>query len=251
MNIKKISVSLHCVGTGDAFGSGGRLNSCFHLAALDKQMLIDCGCSTLIGLQRCNLIPSEIDTVVVGHLHGDHFGGIPYLFLEGKYVSHRKKPLVLVGPPKLKQQVEAAIEALYPGVFKKDIGFPVEYQILNPEKPLKLNSMKIECWPVKHGRCKDAYGLRIEVSGKVISYTGDTEWTDNLIPLAQKSDLLIAECFAYDKPVPAHLDYLTLLKQREKLNCKRLVLTHMGPEMLARLDQLEIDVVNDGDLIEL
>ena len=251
MNIKKVSVSLRCVGTGDAFGSGGRLNSCFHLTAFGKQLLIDCGCSTLIGLQRCNLIPAEIDTVVVSHLHGDHFGGIPYLFLEGKYVSQRKKPLVLVGPPRLKQQVEAAMEALYPGTMEKDMGFPVEYLTLDPEKPLKINSTQIECRPVKHGSSKHVYGLRIEMAGKIISYTGDTEWTDNLIPLAQGSDLLIAECFAYDQPVPSHLDYLTLLKQRQKLDCRRLILTHMGPEVLARLDQLELDVANDGDLIEI
>ncbi|MDX2480810.1 MAG: MBL fold metallo-hydrolase [Desulfuromusa sp.] len=245
------SVSLCCVGTGDAFGSGGRLNSCFHLQSTAGQMLIDCGCSSLIGMQRCGVIPAEIDTVVISHLHGDHFGGIPYLLLEGKYASQRTRPLTLIGPAGLQQRVEAAAEALYPGMVDKKSSFPMTYRLLDPKKPLQINSLQVECFRVKHGSSKHVYGLRIGVAGKIISYTGDTEWTDNLIPLAQGSDLLIAECFAYDQPVPSHLDYLTLLQKRKLLGCRRLMLTHMGPEMLQRIDQLELETVSDGDLIEL
>jgi len=246
---ERTSVSLCCAGTGDAFGSGGRLNSCFHLSFPAGQLLIDCGCSCLIGLQRCGITPAEIDTVVISHLHGDHFGGIPYLLLEGKYVSLRTRPLTLIGPPGLQQQVEAAAEALYPGVLSKKFNFPVEYQLLEPKKILQVNSAEIGCFQVKHGSCRHAYGLRVEVAGKVISYTGDTEWTDNLLPLAQGSDVLIAECFAYDQPVPSHLDYLTLLQKREQLDCQRLLLTHMGPAMLARVGQLELETLDDGDII--
>jgi ribonuclease BN (tRNA processing enzyme) len=245
------SVSLCCVGTGDAFGSGGRLNSCLHLSSKAGQILLDCGCSSLIGMQRCGVIPAEIDTVVISHLHGDHFGGIPYLLLEGKYASQRTRPLTLIGPSGLQQRVETVAEALYPGMVEKKSSFPVEYQLLDPKKSLQINSHQVECFQVKHGSSKHAYGLRVEVAGKIISYTGDTEWTDNLIPLAQGSDLLIAECFAYDQPVPSHLDYRTLLKQQSRLGCRKLTLTHMGPEMLSRLEQLELDTVNDGDKIDL
>lgn len=243
------SVSLRCVGTGDAFGSGGRLNSCFHLAAAGGQILLDCGCSSLIGMQRCGILPAKIDTVVISHLHGDHFGGVPYLFLEGKYASQRTRPLTLIGPPGLQQQVEAVAEALYPGLLSQKLNFPVEYLLLDPEKPLQVKSAQIGCVPVKHGNSRHAYGLRIEISGKVISYTGDTEWTASLIPLAQGSDLLIAECFAYDRPVPSHLDYLTLLQKKNQLGCQRMVLTHMGPAMLAQTDQLELETLNDGEIL--
>ncbi|MFK5927793.1 MAG: MBL fold metallo-hydrolase [Desulfuromusa sp.] len=249
--MENTSVSLCCIGTGDAFGSGGRLNSCFHLNFPTGQMLIDCGCSSLIGMQRCGVIPAEIDTVVISHLHGDHFGGIPYLLLEGKYASQRARPLTLIGPRGLRQRVEAVAEALYPGMLGKKTSFPVEYQLLNPKESLQANSARIECFHVKHGSSQQVYGLRVEVAGKVVSYTGDTEWTDNLIPLAQGSDLLLAECFAYDQPVPSHLDYQTLLHKKKQLDCRRLMLTHMGPEMLERLDLLELETVNDGDIISL
>lgn len=243
-------IFIRCVGTGDAFGSGGRLNSCFYLNSPDGQMLLDCGSSSLIGMQRCGVVAAEIDTVIVSHLHGDHFGGIPYLFLEGKYLSRRTKPLTLIGPRGLQQRVEAVSKALYPGIMGKN-NFPVEYRELDPKKPLQFNSAQIECFRVKHGSNQHAYGLRVETGGKVISYTGDTEWTENLIPLSQGSDLLIAECCAYDQTLPSHLDYQTLLKQRTRLGCRRLVLTHMGSEMLSRLNELELETVNDGDIIKI
>lgn len=244
-------VRVHCVGTGDAFGSGGRLNSCYHVATEKEQLLLDCGCSSLIGLQRCGINPADIDTVVISHLHGDHFGGIPFLLLEGTFVSQRKRPLTLIGPPSLQQQVEAAQEALYPGAIGKKLGFPLVYRQLDTDSFLEQGAFMIGCCQVKHGNSQQVYGLRVEVAGKVISYTGDTEWTDNLIPLAAGSDLLIAECFAYDTPTPSHLDYQTLMKKRDKLTSKRLVLTHLGTEMLARQAELQLDIVSDGDLIDL
>ncbi|SEA39756.1 Ribonuclease BN, tRNA processing enzyme [Desulfuromusa kysingii] len=246
------SVSLRCLGSGDAFGSGGRLNSCYHLKSSSVQMLLDCGCSSLIGMQRWGVIAAEIDMVVVTHLHGDHFGGIPFLLLEGKYASQRSKPLTLIGPPGLQQRVEATNEAFYPGtLLSEKINFPVEYQLLDPRQPRRVNGVQIECFQVKHGHSQQAYGLRITIAGKIVSYTGDTEWTENLIPLSQGSDLFIAECFSYRQKIPSHLDYQTVLKNRSRLGGKKFVLTHMGPEMLSRSDNLDLDIINDGDVIEV
>lgn len=244
-------IRLQCVGSGDAFGSGGRLNSCYHLDIGTEQLLLDCGCSSLIGLQRCGIKASAITTVAVSHLHGDHFGGIPFLLLEGKYASRRRSPLTLIGPPRLQQQVESALEALYPGVLADGFDFPLHYHTLQPEQIFTSEHFTLEAWPVKHGRHEHVYGFRVEAGGKVISYTGDSEWTETIVDLARQSDLLIAECFAYDQPIPAHLDYLTLLDKRDQLDCKRLVITHMGPDMLQRLDQIELEALNDGCIVEI
>ena len=243
-------IELRCIGSGDAFGSGGRLNSCFHLIVGDQQILLDCGCSSLIGMERCSVVPAEIDSVIISHLHGDHFGGIPFLLLEGKYASQRSRPLTLIGPPGLQQRVETLANGLYPGLGHQAGNFDIEYRTLDPKQSLALGIARIKCFQMIHGGGNHAYGLRIEAAGKVISYTGDTEWTDTLIPLSQGSDLLIAECCAYDQPIPGHLDYLTVLKYRHKLETRRLVLTHMGPEMLKYLDQLKFPVANDGAVLE-
>ncbi|WP_460351355.1 MBL fold metallo-hydrolase [Actinoallomurus acanthiterrae] len=69
-------------GSGDAFGDGGRLQTCLHLQPLGGPardgLLIDCGASALSGLKRGGLEPNDVTVVVVSHLHGDHFGGLPF-----------------------------------------------------------------------------------------------------------------------------------------------------------------------------
>jgi ribonuclease BN (tRNA processing enzyme) len=246
-----VAVQLRCVGTGDAFGSGGRLHSCYHLQSDGLQLLLDCGCSSIAGLHGCGIKPNEIDLIVVSHLHGDHFGGIPFLFLEAKYISRRTRPLTLVGPPGLQQQIETTLEALYPGAIGKGVDFPVHYRQLEPESCLQLGDLKLRCFPVVHGSSAAVYGLRIEIANRVISYSGDTEWTDALLDLAAGSDLFIAECFAYGPATPSHLDYQTLLAKRKLLDCRRLVLTHLGETMLDRLEEVELEVLKDGDLLRL
>ncbi len=246
-----MAVQLRCIGTGDAFGSGGRLNSCYHLQAAGRQLLIDCGCSSIAGLQAAGIALEKIELILVSHLHGDHFGGIPFLFLEAKYVSQRTRPLTLLGPPGLQQQVEAAMEALYPGAIGAEVGFPIDYITLDPAAHWQDAELKISSYPVKHGSSPDVFGLRVEIGGRVVSYSGDTEWTESLLELSAGSDLFIVECFNYTQPSPSHLDYRTLLAKRKEFGCKRLVLTHLGGSMLERLAELELEVLRDGDLLEV
>jgi len=245
------SLSLCCVGTGDAFGSGGRFNSCYHLRYGDEQMLLDCGCSSLIGLQRCGIDPAGIDTIVISHLHGDHFGGIPFLLLEAKFVSQRQRPLTLIGPPGLEAQVNAAVEALYPGSVADGFAFPLVFKALQPGTALRQRGFQIGSCLAKHGSSADVFALQVEVGGRKVAFSGDTEWVDGLIDLAAGSDIMLAECFAYSQPAPSHLDYQTLLQKRHLLRSKRLLLTHMGPEMLAKIDELAFETVADGQLIQL
>ena len=92
-------VTVTFAGSGDAFGSGGRYQACIHLRAAGlAPVLLDCGATSLSALKACGLDPGEIGTVFVSHLHGDHFGGLPFLILDGQF-SGRTSPLTVAGPP--------------------------------------------------------------------------------------------------------------------------------------------------------
>lgn len=244
-------VKVQFVGTGDAFGSGGRLQTCIHVEAPGGNYLLDCGCSSLIGLRQCNIAVDQIDTVIISHLHGDHFGGIPFLLLDGKYLSQRTRPLTIIGPQGLQVQVEAALDALYPGTLDGGVDFPLTYLELIPKQELQQGPLTIRAWQMRHGNSDRALGLQVTGDGKRIAYTGDTEWTENMVPLAAGADLMICECFQYDQPIPSHLDYMTLLRNRSQLDCRQIVLTHAGDEMLQRQDGLEFPLVYDGFFLEL
>jgi ribonuclease BN (tRNA processing enzyme) len=104
---------------------------------------------------------------------------------------------------------------------------------------------------VRHQSGAPSYALRIEYEGKVISYSGDTEWTDSLLDAANGADLFVCECNFFDKQIPGHLNYRTLVEKRGQLACKRIVITHMGEDMLAHLDDADLEAAADGAVITL
>ncbi|MGB6948635.1 MAG: MBL fold metallo-hydrolase, partial [Methyloceanibacter sp.] len=91
-------MQLTVIGCGDAFGAGGQLQTSFQVRSDGSTFLIDCGATTLIGMHRLGLAPNDIDMVCVSHLHGDHFGGLPWLLIDAQYVSKRTRPLIVTGP---------------------------------------------------------------------------------------------------------------------------------------------------------
>ena len=90
---------LTIVGSGDAFGSGGRFNTCFLLETSKAKLLVDCGASSLVALKALGIDPNGIDGIVLSHLHGDHFGAIPFLLLDAQFLADRDRPLLIAGPP--------------------------------------------------------------------------------------------------------------------------------------------------------
>jgi ribonuclease BN (tRNA processing enzyme) len=244
------TIRLRFLGSGDAFGSGGRLQACLHLDGGQEPLLLDCGATGLISLKQAGIDPAGIGWVALSHLHGDHFAGIPWLVLDGQFAG-RTRPLVVAGPPGTQERLERTFDALYPGSADAERQFETRFAILRHGVPCELGPAVITPFEGRHGGGAPAYSLRVEYGGKVIAYSGDTEWTDNLTAAAYGSDLFVCETNFFDTKVPGHLDYMTLADKRQELDCKRIVITHMSDEMLARLDELDIDAAHDGLIIDL
>jgi len=233
------------LGSGDAFGSGGRLQTCIVLESAGSRCLVDCGASSLIALKRAGIDPNEIDTVLITHLHGDHFGGVPFFLLDGQF-SRRSRNLLVAGPPGLSERVTQAMEVFFPGSSRAQRKFATDFMELAEARPTTIGAMRITPYEVVHACGAPPYALRIELDGRTIAYSGDTEWTDRLLAVAAGADLFICEAYFFDKEVRFHLDYATLARHRSELGCKRLILTHMGPDMLARVAELPVEAAHDG-----
>jgi ribonuclease BN (tRNA processing enzyme) len=246
-----VSVEVRFLGTGDAFGSGGRFHTCIQVTVQGRQFLVDCGASATVAIHRYGLDPAAIDAIVLSHLHGDHFGGVPFFILDAHFAARRTRPLVIAGPPGTPARIWQALDALFPGSSAMTLRYPLRIAEMSLERPHRLDAATVTPYAVQHPSGAPSTALRIECHGRTIAYSGDTEWTDTLIAVARGADLFIMECNAYDRKIPYHMDLPTLMAHRDQLRARRLVITHMGPEMLAHLGELPCECAGDGMAITL
>ncbi len=243
-------MEIKCLGSGDAFGSGGRFQPCFYLSSENFRFLLDCGASSLIAMKRFGVDPYSIDLILTSHLHGDHFGGIPFFILDGQF-RRQTRPLTVAGPPGMTARVNQAMEVLFPGSSKIQRKFTTEFLELPERKKTTIGPLKITPYSVVHASGDTPYALRIEFEGKVIAYSGDTEWTEALVEVAKGADLFICETYYSERKIKYHISYQTLMEQKKRLDCRRLVLYHMSEEMLQKLPGLEGEWMEDGKSIVL
>lgn len=237
------------VGCGDAFGSGGRLNTCIRVTTERTSFLIDFGASSMIGLQRAGLDPNAFGTIFLTHFHADHFAGIPFLMLHAQFVARRERPLALIGPPGLPERYTQTMEAAFPGSTARPPNFPLALREIAPGETLVADGIKATAMHVKHDdRAGPCLGYRFELDGKVLAFSGDTEWTDTLIELGRDADLFICECYVREKPVPLHMTLAGLEAHLPAIRPKRVVLTHMSDEMLA-IPALPFDRAEEGKIL--
>lgn len=239
------------LGSGDAFGSGGRFNTCFHVTQGSSRFLVDCGASSLIPMRRFGVDPNGVSTIFISHLHGDHFGGLPFFILDGQFYSRRTNPLTIAGPPGLRQRLRDAMEIFYPGSSFVERQFALEIIELEPEQKKAIDGITVIPYLVEHACGTPPFALRLECGGKVLAYSGDTEWTQSLVSAARDADLFIVEASFYDRKVKHHLDWLTLRDHLPEIRAKRFVLTHMGPDMLERAAVDGCEKAEDGKIIEV
>lgn len=235
-------------GTGDAFASGGRYHTCFHVESKNVSLLIDCGATALNSLKKFCVDPSNIDMILITHFHGDHIAGIPFILIYLQIMTERSKPLIICGPEGIEEKVKALNNLLYPGI--SDSKLEVVYKEYKADETLDLEKIKLTPYKVKHSEESKPHALKIEIDDKIISYSGDTEWTDVLEDVAEDADLFICECNFYDEKIKGHNDYEMLKNNKSSLKCKRLIITHMDEKMQEMCATLtDIEQAEDGKVI--
>ena len=249
-------LAIRFIGSGDAFGSGGRFNTCLLTSLGRARFLVDCGASSLVALRQQEVDPNELGLVLITHLHGDHFGGLPFLLMDAKHVSRREHPLLLAGPPGLEARLQAAMELFFPGSSAATPRFDLRYLTLSPGEstslPLldstgrTLAEIDVEPFEVSHPSGAPSYAYRIQAGGRRFAYSGDTAWCQGLVEAARDTHLLITECCSYENELKHHLSYKKIQAHRAELATPRIIYTHMNPDMLARIPELEEEFAADG-----
>ncbi len=243
--------TLTCLGTSDAFGSGGRHCAGYLVDTAEGCILLDAGPSVLTALKRLGRTTADIDAVVLSHLHGDHFAGVSFLLLEYRYETPRTRPLLVVGPPDTERRVFEAYYALYEEARGEPLPFEVRFQEVRDGSAIDVVDARLESFRVPHQETAISLGHRLRCGGKSLVYSGDTEWTPDLLRQSRGADLFLCECTSFETKIPRHVRYLDIVANSERFECERLVLTHLGREVRQRANEIGHELANDGLSIAL
>ena len=246
-----MSVIVTFAGSGDAFGSGGRLNTCIIVDAPGIRFAIDFGASSLIALNKLDIPHNSIDLILLTHIHGDHCAGVPAMVMDAMLGAKRQTPLTIAGPVDTETRLKDVAVALFPGMHAMTPKFDITTIEMATLKRHSIGDIKVTTYPAVHTVQTNPTSMRVEVAGKIIAYTGDSAWTEHMPVLARDADLFITECYFHSKPVPFHMNYCDIEAHRDELAPKRMILTHMGPEMLECQGDVSEECAYDGLMIEV
>ncbi len=221
------------------------------MTAPSARFLLDCGATALQALKREGLAANDLDAIFLSHLHGDHFAGLPFLFLTWIFETPRHRPLALVGPPGTEARVKELYRAMYKDLAARPLPFVLRCTEVQPGVRTPIGRVDLLPFRVPHQETEISLGLRVQVDGRTILYSGDTGWTEELVVQSQGTDLFICECCFYETRVDFHLDYPRIAANHHRFGCRRLILTHLGSEVLAHRAEITLELAHEGLVVEL
>ncbi|MFL5457022.1 MAG: MBL fold metallo-hydrolase [Myxococcales bacterium] len=245
-----MSARIVVLGSADAFSSAGRGNTAFLVEDGAPPCTVDFGPTALLALKRLGRDPAEIAAVHLTHLHGDHVGGIPMLFVDAAFRAHRTAPLEITGPPGTAERVQTLWKAFYADAAKDDFAFELRIRELRPGETVRICDRDVSAFRAQHHR-GDRIALMLSLRGPAgtLAFTGDTGPCDALRDLARGASLLCAECTDLEVQGTAtrrHLAWAELRDLLPALGVRRVILGHIGEAVRARAAAIEEEASRMG-----
>ena len=246
-------VTVTLLGTGDAFSSYGRAQAGYLIDVPGNGgILLEAGPALLTTLKQNGRTSNDFDYLIVSHLHGDHFGGLPFLLLEYMFETRRKKVLTIAGPPNLEERTRRMMATMFAHYAIDKLRPKLKWVVLQPGSSTRMGKYRVRAIRSPHTKPDISLSVRIDSVGKSVVFSGDSGWNDELVKLSDGADLFICECTYFESNELAfHLNYPLLAANRGKFNVRRMILTHLGREVLNHENEIAIEMGFDGMKIEI
>ena len=210
------------------------------LEADGSRVLLDCGPGVLGRLREESLWP-EVDAIAITHWHLDHWGDLVPWVWGTFYLSSNgqvKKPALWVQPEGARFLCGLGERLGFPDMFERTFDL-AEYQ---PNTPFSIGKLTITPTRVPHYRL-ETYAFRVQSNGAVLTYSGDSAPSDELVEAARDADLFVCEApllrGELDGEPRGHLSLDEAVDAFERSGAKRLLVTHR-PRELTTPDDFEL-----------
>lgn len=214
------------LGTGTAIPVDGHSPSGLVVKAAGLNLLLDIGPGTLGRLRLAGLDCSQVDHLLLTHLHPDHTLDLATLLLVYNYApnAERTAPFPITGCGGLQGFLKRMID-LYPEV--GPVSFELQLREVR-EESFTIGKLRVSVAPTGH--TADSVAYRLDDGTHSVVYSGDSAPTGKLGRLAEGADLLISECsFPSGWPTEDHLNADTLGELAQHAEVKSLIATHTYP----------------------
>jgi len=217
-------MKLQILGTGTAIPRIERNSSAYLVSADGLNILIDVGPAVVRRLLERGFDVDDIDVVIVTHFHVDHTADLSTFFFACNYGKvARTKPLTIIGGNGITRFYQG-LRYVFPWIEPKTYGLAVK-RLVNGSHA--FNGITITTAPVKHN--PESIAVRLDEK-RSVTFSGDTDYSQNLIKLADRTDLFVVECAFPERKVKGHLNLEYLDKIVQKAHPKRVLLTHLYPD---------------------
>jgi ribonuclease BN (tRNA processing enzyme) len=212
------------LGTGTSVPSLRRNSSSYLVVTERQKTLVDIGPSVVRRLLEFGYTTNDIDLIVLTHFHVDHTADLStFLFASNYSMEPRIKPLTIIGGPGIHNFYRSLLKA-YRWLIPKTYELTIRNILKNV---LQVADILVKTVTVNHNR--ESIAVSIE-EGKRAVFSGDTDYSKNLVKLASGADLLITECSFPETKLKGHMNLKMLEKVVREAQPKKVILSHLYPE---------------------
>jgi ribonuclease BN (tRNA processing enzyme) len=236
-------VKVTVLGSAGSHPGNGRACSSYLLSAGERHILLDCGNGSVTNLMDA-VDPADLDAVIISHLHPDHFVDLYGLHYALRFHREGAKTVDVYAPSGARELLTGLLLGESAASFNRHL--PVH--VAAAGQKLELGPFVVDLFAANHPI--ETLASRVTVDGRIISFSGDSGASDELIACAEQSNLFICDStwVSRDAPFPpdVHMTGTEAGQHANAAGAERLMVTHVFPQRDPEQVAADAETVYDG-----